>query len=67
MKYNEYVFEFDEYLNLTTKLYTCEVEDQNLEKNQKDIEFILINHFNLEIKDVTLDPKYKNNNITKYF
>lgn len=66
-RYKEYVFEFDEYLNLTTKLYTCEVEDQNLEKNKDDIEFILINHFNLTINDVTLDPKYKNNNITKYF
>ena len=66
-RYKEYVFEFDEYLNLTTKLYTCEVEDQNLEKNKDDIEFILINYFNLTINDVTLDPKYKNNNITKYF
>ena len=65
--YNGFTFEFDEYLNLKTKLYTCEVEDVNLEENLHKIEEILKSYFEVEFKDVTLDPKYKNSNITKYF
>ena len=65
--YNGFTFEFDEYLNLKTKLYTCEVEDDNLEENLHKIEEILQSYFEVEFKDVTLDTKYKNSNITKYF
>lgn len=62
-----YVFEFDEYLNLKTKLYTCEVEDEECEKHQDEIENILENYFKIEYVDVTLDHKYKNSNLIKYF
>ena len=62
-----FLFEFDEYLNLNSLLYTCEVEDFNLENNKHKIEEILKYYFQVEFKDVTLDPKYKNSNITKYF
>ena len=62
-----FLFEFDEYLNLNSLLYTCEVEDFNLENNKHKIEEILKSYFQVEFKDVTLDPKYKNSNITKYF
>ena len=62
-----FLFEFDEYLNLNSLLYTCEVEDFDLENNKHKIEEILKNYFQVEFKDVTLDPKYKNSNITKYF
>jgi CYTH domain-containing protein len=62
-----FLFEFDEYLNLNSLLYTCEVEDLDLENNKHKIEEILKYYFQVEFKDVTLDPKYKNSNITKYF
>lgn len=62
-----FLFEFDEYLNLNSLLYTCEVEDLYLENNKHKIEEILKYYFQVEFKDVTLDPKYKNSNITKYF
>jgi CYTH domain-containing protein len=62
-----FLFEFDEYLNLNSLLYTCEVEDFDLENNKHKIEEILKYYFQVEFKDVTLDPKYKNSNITKYF
>lgn len=67
IKIKNYVFEFDEYLNLKKSLFTCEVEDENILEHQKDIENILLNYFNLEFKDVTLDHKYKNSNLVKYF
>ena len=62
-----YTFEFDEYLNLKTNLYTCEVEDEEFDKHQVEIEDILKNYFKLDFVDVTLDPKYKNSNLIKYF
>ena len=65
--YDGFLFEFDEYLNLNSLLYTCEVEDFDLENNKHKIEEILKSYFQVEFKDVTLDPKYKNSNITKYF
>ncbi|MBQ4571614.1 MAG: hypothetical protein IJB21_07945 [Bacilli bacterium] len=64
---SNYVFEFDEYLNLKTKLYTCEVEDEEFDKHKKEIEDILKEYFKIEYIDVTLDPKYKNSNLIKYF
>ena len=64
---SNYTFEFDEYLNLLIPLYTCEVEDNDFDKHQNEIENILLNHFKLNYKDVTLDPKYKNSNLIKYF
>ena len=67
IKINNYVFEFDEYLNLKEKLFTCEIEGENILDNQNEIEDILLNYFNLEFKDVTLDGKYKNSNLIKYF
>lgn len=67
IKINNYVFEFDEYLNLKEKLFTCEIEGENILDHQNEIEDILLNYFNLEFKDVTLDGKYKNSNLIKYF
>ena len=67
INYLNYIFEFDEYLNLKTKLYTCEVEDENLDKHQIEIENCLEKFFKLEYLDVTLNPKYKNSNLIKYF
>lgn len=62
-----YTFEFDEYLNLNTTLYTCEVEDNNFDIHKVEIEDLLNNYFKLEFVDVTLNPKYKNSNLIKYF
>ena len=67
VKYLDFIFEFDEYLNLKNKLYTCEVEDNNLDKHQEIIENCLKDYFKLEYLDVTLNPKYKNSNLIKYF
>lgn len=64
---SEFNFEFDEYLNLKNKLYTVEVEVANIENNRQKIEQILDNDFSLNFKDVTLDFRYKNSNLTKYF
>ena len=71
LKYNNYKFEFDEYLNTKEYLITCEVELDNndldsIEKEKENIEKIL-EEFGLEYIDVTMDYRYKNSNITKYF
>ncbi len=66
INYANFKFEFDEYLNLKNPLYTVEVETNDL-TNQEQIEEILSNVFKLKFKDVTLDPRYKNSNLTKYF
>lgn len=68
---NNYKFEFDEYKNLKSDLITCEVELDNndldsIEKEKENIERIL-EEFGLEYIDVTMDYRYKNSNITKYF
>lgn len=62
-----YTFEFDEYLNLKIKLFTCEIEDNEFDKHKDEIESILKDYFKLEFIDVTLNPKYKNSNLIKYF
>lgn len=62
-----YTFEFDEYLNLNTTLFTCEVEDNDFNLHKTEIEDILKNYFKVEFIDVTLNPKYKNSNLIKYF
>ena len=67
INYLQYTFEFDEYLNLKTKLYTCEVEDNEFDKHKEEIENSLKEYFKLEFLDVTLNPKYKNSNLIKYF
>ena len=67
INYQNYTFEFDEYLNLKTPLYTCEVEDEYFEKHQQEIESILKKYFKVNYQDVTLDAKYKNSNLIKYF
>lgn len=65
--YQNYTFEFDEYLNLKSPLYTCEVEDEYFEEHQQEIESILKKYFKVNYQDVTLDAKYKNSNLIKYF
>jgi len=70
LKENKYTFEFDEYLNLKEKLFTCEVElesENNLDKEKEKIEDIFINVFKIEYLDVTYDNRYKNSNLVKYF
>ena len=67
---NNYKYEFDEYLNLKSKLYTCEVEfnDLNdLDKVKEEVEKNLSNYFKVNFTDVTLDGRYKNSNLHKYF
>lgn len=63
----EFNFEFDEYLNLKNKLYTVEIEVDNIENSRQKIEQILSNDFSLKYEDVTLDFRYKNSNLQKYF
>lgn len=67
--YKSYRFEFDEYLNVEPKFFTCEVElsDINIDNDKKIIESILRNDFKLDIKDVTKDKKYKNKYLFQYF
>lgn len=68
--YNGYNFEFDEYLNLNTKLFTVEVEVSSDVKYEEEVDqFIkMINdHYGLECRDVTFDPVYKNSNLRKFF
>ena len=72
INYNGYKFEFDEYLNTKEYLITLEVElnttDINeVEKEKEKIERIIKDDFKLEYLDVTMDNRYKNSNITKYF
>lgn len=56
-----YKFEFDIYKN--KNFITCEVEVKNNE-NYINIIKILTKKFNLNVKDVTMDEKYKNYNLT---
>ncbi|MBP5342417.1 CYTH domain-containing protein [bacterium] len=66
---NNYIFEYDEYLNLKINLITLEVElekENNLQEDKTKIEAILKEN-NIEYIDVTLDHRYKNTNIIKYF
>ena len=68
--YKEYCYEFDEYLNLKEKMYTCEVE---LAENEVDdsvvirIQELLKEDFDIIAIDVTKDHRYKNSNLHKYF
>ena len=67
--FNNYKFEFDEYLNLKEKLYTLEVElesEENIDSITHDIEHILSSN-GYTFKNVTFDNRYKNNNLIKYF
>ncbi len=66
INHSGFTFEFDEYLNLKQPLYTVEVELENLD-HIKEIELILKNTFKLKYLDVTLNPKYKNSNLKKFF
>lgn len=74
VKIENFVFEFDEYLNLSIDLKTVEVElnseklnEEEIKIAKENIENILKNHFLLKIEDVTADLKYKNSNLYKYF
>ena len=68
--YKEYCYEFDEYLNLKEKMYTCEVE---LPESDMDdsvvirIQELLKEDFDIIAIDVTKDYRYKNSNLHKYF
>lgn len=67
--YNDYCFEFDEFLNLKNELFTCEVEIHNghIKEDYEKIINIFSTKFNLEFQDVTSDYRYKNSNLIKYF
>ena len=66
-----YYFIIKKKVNTKEYLITCEVELDNndldsIEKEKENIEKIL-EEFGLEYIDVTMDYRYKNSNITKYF
>ena len=65
----EVCFEFDEYLNLKSNLITCEVEidDSDYDKVIIYLKNLIKKHFDIEAIDVTLDSRYKNSNLHKYF
>lgn len=66
--YDNYCFEFDEYLNLNKDLYTVEIELNDFNDTIKlEIENILQNHYNVTFVDVTSDSSYKNANLIKKF
>ena len=69
-KYNGYKFEFDEYLNLGTNLYTVEVEVSDDVKYEEEVgKFISLieDRYEIKCRDVTFNPVYKNSNLHKYF
>lgn len=60
--------EFDEYLNLKDKMYTCEVEiNNNTKELDEKILKILNEKLNIKAINVTDDYRYKNSNLHKYF
>ncbi len=62
----DFKFEFDEYLGDLSPLKTVEVEVSTTDNtNYTKIVNILENVFKLKIKDVTMDERYKNNNLSK--
>lgn len=68
--HKNYCFEFDEYLNLKEKMYTCEIEiNPNEEKELTSIKLqeLLQKYFKIKAIDVTNDYRYKNSNLHKYF
>lgn len=68
--YQEYCFEFDEYLNLRTELYTVEIEVSDNVKYEDNVEKLLKmveEHYHVECRDVTFNPMYKNSNLIRYF
>lgn len=68
LKENDLTFEFDEYLNLGIELNTVEVELPTVDV-QKFIPLIenTFNKYQLKTIDVSLDPRYKNSNLIKFF
>ena len=66
-QYEELKFEFDEYLNLDQIMYTCEIEKENILNEKKRIEEIFTNFFKIDYLDVSLDLRYRNSNLLKYF
>lgn len=68
--YNGYIFEFDEYLNLNVPLFTCEIEvcsDVEYEKEVNKFQKMIEDHYEVQCRDVTFNPIYKNSNLHKYF
>ena len=67
---DQYNYEFDEYLNLQNKLFTCEVE-VTLDEMNDNIKTYLMNNLQkkylLSVSDITMDNRYKNSNLHKYF
>lgn len=65
---DEFKFEIDEYLNLKTQLFTCEVEVDNINDTVlASIERILKNDFMVDYLNVSDDVRYRNSNLIKYF
>ena len=65
IKENDYIFEFDEYLESKTGLLVCEVEVTKQTDNYKKIISILHKKFGVEFEDITYQSKYKNSNLAK--
>jgi len=65
---NDFVFEFDEYLNLKEDLLTAEVEVDTLDEKLKlDIELIMKDVLKVDFTDVTNEKKYKNKYLAETF
>ena len=64
---NDYIFEFDEYLNKNKGLCVCEVEVNKNNDNYKLIIEILNNYFKVSFVDVTNNLEFKNKNLSKGF
>ena len=62
-------FEFDEYLNLKTEFFTCEIEvDEVNDAIKEKIEKVFTKYYDIYIySDVSLDSDYKNSNLAKVF
>ena len=62
---NGYIYEFDEYFEHNTGLFTCEVEVTKFNDNYPAITSILTNYFNCNFVDITNDKRYKNVNLSQ--
>ena len=68
--YKGYNFEFDEYLNLGTNLYTVEVEVSDDVKYEEEVGkfiYLIEDRYDIKCRDVTFNPVYKNSNLHKFF
>jgi adenylate cyclase len=63
--FDNFKFEFDEYLGELTALKTVEVEVSKDDKKIYDKIILSLTKMRIKFQDITLDPKYKNINLAK--